>query len=126
MTTLPVTKQLEAEIATEIGKVRGSSMRRLLRLWLEYRGHFLTWIEQYGLDEPSLTVDRVQDVLGCSRRTAYDYLAAVEALYRTDNLHKAKLRIAYEQWAEMAQLRGQDASRAAWLASLKEAHRVTE
>ena len=47
MTTSPVdnTKQLEAEIAAEMAKVRGASMRRLLRLQLEYRGRVLAWIE---------------------------------------------------------------------------------
>ena len=127
MTSSPVdnTRQLEAEIAEEMRKVRGASVRRLLHLWLEYRGHVLAWMEQYGPDEPSLTVDRIQDVLGCSRRTAYDYLAAVEALYQIEKLHKAKLRIAYEQWVQMARLRGQGGSREAWIASLRQARRVT-
>ena len=127
MTTSPVdnTRHLEAEIAAEMRKVRGASMRRLLRLWLEYRGQVLAWIERYGLDEPSLTVDRIQDVLGCSRRTAYDYLAAVEVLYATENLRKTKMRSAYEQWAAGAKLRGQDASSAAWIESIRQAHRVT-
>ena len=127
MTSSPVdnTRQLEAEIAEEMRKVRGASVRRLLHLWLEYRGHVLAWMEQYGPDEPSLTVDRIQDVLGCSRRTAYDYLAAVEALYQTENLHRAETHIAYKQWAETAQQRGQDASVKAWIASVAQAHRDT-
>ena len=127
MTTSPVTntRQLEAEIAAEMRKVRGASMRRLLRLWLEHHGHALRWIDQYGPDGPSLTVDRVQDVSGCSRRTAYDYLAAAETLNKIDQLYKANVRIAYEQWAEKAKLRGQDTSSAAWTDSIRQAHRVT-
>ncbi len=119
------TRSLEAEIIAEIQKVRGRSMRRLLRFWLEYRGQFLAWIERYGLGESSLgeywlTVDCVQNVLGCSRRTAYDYLSAVQALELIENLHGAQLREGYQQWAQMALQRGQQPSKAAWIDSLRQ------
>ena len=85
--------ELKYEIIHLANGVRSVAIRRLLMLWFECHGNILDWTFKHT-PEPQrmVTPEAVQELWGCSRRTAYDYIAAVKALGKINELGDVTFR----------------------------------
>jgi hypothetical protein len=80
-----------AELVRKTNTVRSKSIRKLLRLWLERNGAALFHDPQFrgpGKREkryrPAPSLLEIMDWIGCSKRTAQDYLTALVVIDRAE------------------------------------------